>query len=90
MPGNHDLENEPTKETLARHRERMGADCYSFRVGDVAGIVLNSNLQRGTKNVPEEATRMEAWFQSELEKAKGAKHILVFQHIPPFKRDQNL
>jgi len=78
VPGNHDVGNEPTKETLARHRERVGAGSYSFRIGDSAGIVLYSNLQKGTKNVPEEATKMEAWFRPKLEKAKGAKHILVF------------
>jgi len=77
VPGNHHVGNEPTKETLARYRERVGADYYSFRIGDIAGIVLNSNLQKGTKNVPEEAAKMEAWFRSELEKAKGAKQILV-------------
>jgi hypothetical protein len=60
---------------------------FSFRIGDIAGIVLNSNLQKGAKNVPEEATKIEAWFRSELEKAKGVRHILVFQHIPPFKKE---
>jgi serine/threonine-protein phosphatase CPPED1 len=86
VPGNHDVENEPTKESLARYRERLGADYYSFRIGDIAGIVLNSNLQKGTKNVPDEAAKMESWFKAELEKAKGVKHILVFQHIPYFKK----
>ena len=87
VAGNHDVENEPTKESLARYRERVGPDYYSFKIGDIAGIVLNSNLQKGTKNVPDEAAKMEAWFKAELEKAKGAKHILVFQHIPYFKKE---
>src|SRR3954468_13558920 len=81
VAGNHDVGNEPTKESLARYRERNGPDYYSFRIGDIAGIVLNSNLEKGTKNVPEEAAKMESWFRSELEKAKGAKHVIVFQHI---------
>jgi predicted MPP superfamily phosphohydrolase len=89
VPGNHDVTNEPTKETLQRYRERNGPDYYSFRTGDIAGIVLNSNLEKGTKNVPDEAAKMEAWFKTELEKAKasGAKHIVVFQHIPFFKKE---
>ena len=33
VPGNHDVGNEPTAESLARYRERFGADYYSFRVG---------------------------------------------------------
>ena len=87
VAGNHDVENEPTKETLARYRARVGPDYYSFKSGDITGIVLNSNLQKGAKNVPDEAAKMEAWFKAELEKAKGAKHILVFQHIPYFKKE---
>src|ERR1022692_5167849 len=40
VPGNHDVGNDPTTESLAQYREQFGADYYSFRVGDVAGIVL--------------------------------------------------
>jgi 3',5'-cyclic AMP phosphodiesterase CpdA len=91
VPGNHDVENEPTAETLARYRKRNGPDYYSFRSGDIAGIVLNSNLEKGTKNVPEEAAKMERWFRDELVKAKsgGAKQVIVFQHIPFFLKDAN-
>ena len=86
VPGNHDVENEPTQETLARYRERFGADYYTFRAGDIAGIVLNSNLEKGAEKVPDEAAKMEAWFRTELERAKhsGVKHVILFQHIPLF------
>jgi len=91
VAGNHDVGNEPTKESLARYRERNGPDYYSFRIGEIAGIVLNSNLEKGTKDVPDEAAKMEAWLKTELEKAKagGARHIIVFQHIPFFKKEAN-
>ena len=86
VPGNHDVENEPTPETLARYRERFGPDYYTFRSGDIAGIVLNSNLEKATDKVPDEAAKMEAWFRTELARAKqsGAKYVIVFQHIPFF------
>jgi 3',5'-cyclic AMP phosphodiesterase CpdA len=89
VPGNHDVGNEPTAESLALYRERFGADYYSFRAGDIAGIVLNSNLEKGTEKVPAEAAKMEAWLRGELERAKrsGAKHIIVFQHISFFLKD---
>jgi serine/threonine-protein phosphatase CPPED1 len=89
IPGNHDVGNEPTAETLARYRERNGPDYYTFRSGEMAGIVLNSNLEKGTKNVPDEAAKMEAWFKSEIAKVKasGAKQIIVFQHIPFFQKN---
>lgn len=86
VPGNHDVENEPTHETLARYREHFGPDYYTFRVGEITGIVLNSNLEKDTHNVPDEAAKMEAWLKGELAKAKtaGARRVIVFQHIPFF------
>jgi 3',5'-cyclic AMP phosphodiesterase CpdA len=91
MPGNHDVQNEPTAESLALYRERFGPDYYSFQSGAITGIVLNSNLEKGTKNVAPEAAKMEAWFKAELAKSKaaGAKQIIVFQHIPFFRKDAN-
>jgi serine/threonine-protein phosphatase CPPED1 len=89
VAGNHDVGNEPTADSLAAYRKNFGPDYYSFRVGDIAGIVLNSNLEKGTKNVPAEASKMETWFAAELRKAKesGAKRIIVFQHIPFFLKE---
>jgi UDP-2,3-diacylglucosamine pyrophosphatase LpxH len=89
MPGNHDLENEPTKETLARYRERLGPDYYTFRIGGIGGFVLDSSLLKAPKNVPDEAAKMEAWLRTELDKAKrdGVRHLIVFQHIPFFVND---
>ena len=89
VPGNHDVENEPTTQTLARYRERFGPDYYSFRVGDIAGFVLDSSIEQHPGNVPHEAARMEAWLREELSKARGqgAKYLIVFQHIPFFLTD---
>jgi len=89
MPGNHDVGNEPTKESLANYREQFGPDYYTFRVGDITGIVLDSSLEKDPHNVPEEAAKMEAWFRTELAKARRDKHVIVFQHIPFFLQDAN-
>jgi 3',5'-cyclic AMP phosphodiesterase CpdA len=91
VPGNHDVGNEPTPESLAAYRKRVGPDYYTFRAGDFEGIVLNSNLEKGTQNVPQEAVKMEAWFSVELAKAQqsGVKRVIVFQHIPFFLTDPN-
>jgi 3',5'-cyclic AMP phosphodiesterase CpdA len=87
MPGNHDVGNEPTKESLAKYREQFGPDYYTFRVGDITGIVLDSSLEKDPHNVPEEAAKMEAWLRGELVKAQ--QHAIVFQHIPFFLKDAN-
>ena len=87
MPGNHDVGNEPTRESLAKYREQFGPDYYTFRMGDITGIVLNSSLEKDPHNVPEEAAKMEAWFRSELVKAQP--RVIVFQHIPFFLNAAN-
>jgi len=91
LPGNHDVGNEPTRESLASYRERFGPDYYTFRAGGIAGFVLNSNLEKGAEKVPDEAAKMEAWLKTQLEKAKrdGVKHLIVFQHISFFLKDPN-
>lgn len=91
LPGNHDVDNEPTQESLAKYRERFGPDYYTFRIGDIAGFVLDSNLEKAPQHVPEEAAKMETWLRNELAKAKadGVKHPIVFQHIPLFLAEAN-
>jgi len=82
VAGNHDVENEPTKQSLRAYRETFGLDWYSFRQGDVYGIVLNSQLIDAPEEVPGEARDQLAWLREELIRAQssGAQHLLVFQH----------
>lgn len=82
VAGNHDVENQPTPESLRAYRETFGADWYSFRQGDVYGIVLNSQLIDAPQNVPAEAEHQLAWLREELIHAmsSGTDHLLVFQH----------
>jgi predicted phosphodiesterase len=91
IPGNHDVQNEPTPESLAAYRASFGPDYYTFRIGEIAGFVLNSNLEKAPQNVPGEAAKMERWLQTELVKARldGVKHLIVFQHISFFLADPN-
>jgi serine/threonine-protein phosphatase CPPED1 len=91
VAGNHDVGNEPSPESLAAYRERFGPDYYTFRIGDVAGFVVNSSLLKAPAKVHGDAAKMEAWLSTELAKAKrdGVKHLIVFQHIPPFMKDPN-
>ncbi len=86
VPGNHDVENEPTPESLASYRKNFGPDYYSFRSGSMAGIILNSNLIKAPGKVQDDAAKMEAWLKSELAKIKteGAAHTIVFLHHPFF------
>jgi 3',5'-cyclic AMP phosphodiesterase CpdA len=82
VAGNHDVGNEPTKESLRAYRATFGPDWYSFRQGAVYGIVLNSQLIDAPEEVPGEARDQLAWLRDELIRAQssGVQHILVFQH----------
>jgi 3',5'-cyclic AMP phosphodiesterase CpdA len=85
VPGNHDVGNDPTPETLAAYRQAYGPDYYSFREGPIYGIVLDSSLFKAPAKVPAEASKQEAWLAAELQKAQAASAMpVVFQHIPFF------
>lgn len=85
VAGNHDVGNDPTPDSLAAYRSRYGPDYFSFREGNMYGIVLNSSLFKAPDKVPEEAVRQEKWLAQELEKARMAGALpVVFQHIPFF------
>ena len=82
VPGNHDVGNEPTPESLASYREKFGRDYYSFRSHDLAGFVLNGSLLKAPEKVQEEAAKQEQWLRTELAKAKSDQipHLVVFIH----------
>jgi serine/threonine-protein phosphatase CPPED1 len=86
VAGNHDVENEPTPQSLAAYRAKFGRDYYSFRYGNMAGIVLNSSIIHSPQHVPNELEQQEVWLRAELERARseGVRHLVIFQHHPWF------
>lgn len=86
MPGNHDVENAPTPESLAAYRARYTRDRYVFRHKNLLGIVLNSSLIHTPDKAPEAYAEQTTWLRAELARARtsGARHIVVFQHHPWF------
>ncbi|MCL4193174.1 MAG: metallophosphoesterase [Thermoguttaceae bacterium] len=82
LPGNHDIGNEPTAESIAAYVARFGPDHYSFRCGPVLGLVLNSGLFKSSKRAADQAAQQEAWLREELEKSRreDVPHVIVFQH----------
>jgi len=82
VSGNHDVENEPTPESLELYRQRFGPDYYTFEEAGIFGIVLNSSLISSPARAQAEADRQEAWLRETLTAApsSGATEIVVFQH----------
>jgi 3',5'-cyclic AMP phosphodiesterase CpdA len=86
VPGNHDVENEPTPETVAAYVKEIGPDHYSFRSGSLAGVVLNSSVIHSPAKTASLLDQQAAWLRQELKtlRASGARHLVVFQHHPWF------
>lgn len=89
VPGNHDVGNIPTADSLDRYREQFGPDHYTFRFRDMEGFVLNSSVIANPSLVAETSRNQESWLRIELEKARklGIRRLVVFQHHPFFVSD---
>lgn len=89
LPGNHDVGNAPTPETVAAYVKAFGPDHYTFTSGRLTGIVINSSVIAAPDAVPELYSYQEGWLKGTLERlrAAGAARIVVFQHHPWFLKD---
>ncbi len=86
VAGNHDAGNAPTPETLARYRERYGADNYSFDHGGSHFVVLNSCVAYDAGDVPDEWEALVKFLRKDIQAARdsGCEDIVVFMHHPLF------
>lgn len=85
--GNHDIGDRPTAATIDNWRANFGDDYFSFWVGGVKFVCLNTQLYKGvTEENADLAAAQDAWLDEELSAAEGenARRVVVFSHIPPF------
>lgn len=84
--GNHDVGNRPTPQSIASYQENFGDDYFSFWVGGVFNIVLNSSVLKDPTDAADVLAAQQTWLDQQLDTARdaGAKHILLFQHHPLF------
>lgn len=84
--GNHDIGDTPTQESLQKYRSNFGDDFFSFWVGGVFFIVINSQFYKDASQVMEQKQEHDNWLDKQLAFAKGcgAQHVVIFQHIPWF------
>ena len=86
VPGNHDVGNVPTPESITWYRDKISHDKYSFQHKGTYGIVLNSPLIDSPEKAMgayEDQLRL-LKKQLRLAHAGGFKHIFVFTHHPFF------
>jgi 3',5'-cyclic AMP phosphodiesterase CpdA len=82
-PGNHDVGNEPTVESLERYRQLQGPDYYAATEHGLKLLIVNTQLWKAP--VPMESKKHDAWFQAELEaSADSGTPTVVVSHYPPF------
>ncbi|KAI4800419.1 hypothetical protein KUCAC02_013248, partial [Chaenocephalus aceratus] len=81
-PGEH-----PTPGRMSSSCSAWGNDYFSFWVGGVLCLVLNSQLFHDASACPQLKEAQETWLEEQLSRASSSaepkpKHVLVFQHIP--------
>ena len=72
VAGNHDVENEPTPESVAAYRKSFGPDRYTFQSGSLAGVVLNSSLIHSPGKAADLADAQRTWLLGELARLKAS------------------
>ncbi|XP_031568956.1 serine/threonine-protein phosphatase CPPED1-like [Actinia tenebrosa] len=84
--GNHDVGDTPTQQSVHKYRSNFGDDYFTFWVGGVFFIVINSQYFKDGSQVSDIQQKQEQWFDEQLELAKKlpTKHTVIFQHIPWF------
>jgi len=81
--GNHDVGNEPTRESLMQFREKAGKDFFFFDHKGCRFVVLNTQLWKTP--VAGETEKQDAWLIKTLaEASKKGRHVFVVMHYPPF------
>nr|XP_057917296.1 serine/threonine-protein phosphatase CPPED1 isoform X2 [Doryrhamphus excisus] len=94
VSGNHDLGNTPTPTTVDQYCTAWGDDYFSFWVGGVLFLVLNSQLFYDASACPQLKEAQETWLEEQLSKVShpsrtAPKHIIVFQHIPLYLKNHD-
>jgi 3',5'-cyclic AMP phosphodiesterase CpdA len=86
VPGNHDVGNEPSPQDVDVYNAAFGPDYYTFRCGNMLGIVLNSNYLKSPEKAMDKAKAQEEWLIRTLDSAanKSYKNKVVFMHHPLF------
>ncbi len=78
LPGNHDLLDAPTRESLVWYRRRFGPDWYKFTCGNCLYIVLNSCLFYDGRHCPDAAAEQLQWLRRTLQEASAAHYAHAF------------
>ncbi|MBN2480634.1 MAG: metallophosphoesterase [Bacteroidales bacterium] len=82
-PGNHDVENSPTNESLAYYRNTIGPDYYTMDYLNHTFVFVNSTLWMAP--LEGEAEKQDEWLHEVMAKLKEEqRNVFVIGHHPLF------
>ena len=82
-PGNHDVGNSPTQESLRRYRTVVGEDYYSFEHEGCVFVIVNTSLWKSP--LKGESEKHDSWLEATLEgAARDQARIFLVGHHPLF------
>lgn len=86
VPGNHDIGDVPTPDSLAWFQRRVGRDRFSFEHRGWHFCGVNSGLLARGDAAPAEASAQWDWLEEDLARAASSakERTVVFMHQPPF------
>ena len=83
-PGNHDIGQVPSEESLKKYKKSHGSDRFSFEHKGSSFIGFNTGLIKGKLERPEQ--EQYNWLSKKLRKSWNSQHILLFTHYPFFNK----
>ncbi len=83
-PGNHDIGQVPTHESLDNYKKNYGSDRFSFDHKGSSFIGFNTGLIKGKLEKPEQEQYQ--WLTKRLQKSRKSEQILLFTHYPFFNK----
>jgi len=90
LPGNHDVGEAPTPESIEIYQNLFGKDHYAFELNGSTFIVINTSIFFNPQTVPVENTTQFAFIHEQLHNAlvRNSEHIFVFGHHPFYLTDE--
>lgn len=81
VSGNHDLTDAPTPKDVEEYKKDFGDDYFSFWVGGVKFLTINSQYYVDDKNCAELRKQQDTWLANELriDESKPRKYLIGFQ-----------
>ena len=86
VPGNHDVGDNPTHESLEYYRNLIGEDYYSFEHKGYVFVFVNTQLWKSP--MKEETKSQDLWLKETLDAAASKNsQIFIIGHYPLFLKD---